>query len=100
MGASNVNATNVEVSEIAKKGPQSFISNQDIIEMEIPHKGELVKVLKTHKGSMSLQNFIKKATNKNLTDIINEISNKLPELITDMYANYFIQKLLHNVSSE
>ena len=47
-------------------------------------------MLKTHKGSMALQGFIRKATLNNLNIIIDEIKSKLPELITNQYANYFI----------
>lgn len=39
---------------------------------------------------MNMQNFIKKASVNNLTCIIEEIKGALPDLITDMYANYFI----------
>ena len=41
-------------------GPGSQIS--DSPEMEIPQRGNLVKTLKTHKGSLLLQKFIKNAT--------------------------------------
>ena len=58
--------------------------------MDIPYKGDLSRMLRTHRGSMSLQNFIKKASNSNLTSIIDEIRESLPDLIIDMYANYFI----------
>lgn len=47
-----------------------------------------------------MQNFIKKASLNSLTIIIEEIKESLPILITDQYGNYFIQKMLHNVSSE
>ena len=39
---------------------------------------------------MSMQNFIKKASVNNLTTIIEEIKEALPDLIVDMYANYFV----------
>jgi hypothetical protein len=69
-------------------------------DIEIPNLGKLVEILKTHKGSMQMQSFIKRASFNNLNTIIEEIKSEFGKLMIDQYGNYFCQKLLHNVSSE
>lgn len=69
-------------------------------DVEVPNLGKLVEVLKTHKGSMQMQSFIKRSSFNNLNMIIEEIKGDFGKLMIDQYGNYFCQKLLHNVSSE
>ena len=57
--------------------------------MEVPFVGNLVSTLKTHKGSMHMQSFIKRASMNNLNVIIEEIKNSFGDLMTDSYGNYF-----------
>lgn len=47
-----------------------------------------------------MQNYIKKTSVINLNKIIEIIKDDFGTLMTDSYANYFCQKLLHNLTSD
>ena len=55
-------------------------------------QNNFVSVIKTHKGSIIFQNYLKNTHSEILHQIFLEISNYLPELIIDPYANYFCKK--------
>ena len=55
-------------------------------------QNNFVSVIKTHKGSIIFQNHLKNTHSEILHQIFLEISNYLPELIIDPYANYFCKK--------
>lgn len=55
-------------------------------------KGNFEQIIKTHKGSRIFQNYLKNTHNDILHQIFLEIKNKLPDLLTDNYANYFCKK--------
>jgi hypothetical protein len=54
----------------------------------------------SYKGSLQMQNYIKKTSVNNLNKIIELIKDDFGRLMTDSYANYFCQKLLHNLTSD
>ena len=56
--------------------------------------------MKTHKGSINMQNFMKRANPALIDKIIDEIQEDIAFLLTDNYGNYFCQKLVHNASGE
>ena len=56
---------------------------------EIPNLEKLVETLKTHKGSIQMQLYIKKTSVKSLNKIIEIIKGDFAELMMDSYANYF-----------
>lgn len=47
-----------------------------------------------------MQNFLKKAAIPSLDLIIEELRDSFGALMMDKFANYFVQKLLHNASSD
>jgi hypothetical protein len=55
-------------------------------------QNNFVSVIKTHKGSIIFQNYLKNTHSEILHQIFLEISIYLPELIIDPYANYFCKK--------
>ena len=59
------------------------------VDQEIPSRDKIVELLKTHKGSLHMQNYIKKASMANLNVIIESIKDDFGKLMTDSYANYF-----------
>ncbi len=55
-------------------------------------QGNFVNVIKTHKGSRILQNYLKNTHSDIIHKIFIEISPSLPDIISDSYANYFSKR--------
>ena len=55
-------------------------------------KGNVINILKTHKGSKVFQNHIKSFSAEIIHQIFIEICPSLIDIIIDPYANYFIKK--------
>ena len=67
---------------------------------DYPFQGKILPNVKTHKGSLQMQNFVKKAPMNIIEMIIDEINQEFWQLLTDSYGNYFCQKLILSASSE
>jgi hypothetical protein len=78
-----------EKASMKLKGSIGSMSASIENDIEVPNLGKLVEILKTHKGSMQMQNFIKRASFNNLNTIIEEIKNDFGKLMIDQYGNYF-----------
>jgi len=64
------------------------------------HIGELVEFAKTYNGSRILQKFFPKANQNQVEQVIQEIEDKLEELMLDPYANYMFQTLAQSCSGD
>jgi len=64
------------------------------------HLGELVEFAKTYNGSRILQKFFPKANQNQVEQVIQEIEDKLEELMLDPYANYMFQTLAQSCSGD
>jgi len=62
--------------------------------------GRIEDLAKSYQGSKMLQQFISKANQNEIDLIIREVGGRLEELILDPYANYMVQTLMQNCSSE
>jgi hypothetical protein len=54
---------------------------------------DLIRVLKTQKGSRMMQKYVNKRSPEEIFAILKKILNYIKELMCDSYANYFIQRL-------
>jgi len=59
----------------------------------LPSK-ELIQLIKTQKGSKNIQNELSKSSTENIEILLNKICSSLPELMMDIYGNYFCQKVI------
>ena len=55
-------------------------------------QGNLISIIKTHKGSRIFQNYLKNTHSDIIHQIFLEINSNLSELMIDSYANYFCKK--------
>ena len=63
-------------------------------------KGNIINIIKTHKGSKLFQNNVKSFSSDIIHQIFLEISSSLIELIIDPYANYFIKKFYNYLNEK
>ena len=63
-------------------------------------KGNIISIIKTHKGSRLFQNNVKSFSSEIIHQIFLEISSSLIELIIDPYANYFIKKFYNYLNEK
>ena len=63
-------------------------------------KGNIINIIKTHKGSKLFQNNVKSFSSEIIHQIFLEISSSLIELIIDPYANYFIKKFYNYLNEK
>lgn len=63
-------------------------------------KGKFLKVITSQNGSRVLQKALKETDKAILSKIFQEIKERLPELMTDMYANYFCQRFFSFLNDE
>lgn len=56
----------------------------------------ILETLKTHKGSVALQNTVNRGSYNMNSAIINEVKDSFGELMCDQYGNYFCQRLLQS----
>jgi len=61
---------------------------------------ELHDFICSQKGSREMQKFLNKITSENLNFLINKIGFNIYKMMTNVYANYFCQKLFQSCSSE
>ncbi len=54
---------------------------------------ELSEFVRCQKGSRIYQRKLKKATTKDIDDMLKSLASHLPNLLTNVYGNYFCQKL-------
>lgn len=52
-------------------------------------KGKIVEIAKSHKGSLQLQNILKRTSVSNIGVIIEECKHSFGDLMMDSYGNYF-----------
>ena len=63
-------------------------------------KGNLDKIIRTHRGSRIFQNYLKNTHFEILHSIFSEIKINLVELLKDSYSNYFCKKLFRSLSQK
>ena len=63
-------------------------------------KGNFYNLLITQKGSRVIQSSLKKTDYKIILKIFYEIIQDIPVLITNLYANYFCQKIFQILKNE
>jgi hypothetical protein len=57
------------------------------------HEIELSEFVRCQKGSRIYQRKLKKATSNDIDDMLDSLASHLPNLLTNVYGNYFCQKL-------
>jgi hypothetical protein len=97
----NVNSGLNNIQEI-EEFTEFVLRNQERIEEECykKMKGQFLKIITTQNGSRMLQKVLKKSNKEILSLILDEISEKIHELIIDPYANYFCQKFFAVLKSQ
>jgi len=83
--------TSIHVSQQKEPTESSLIDD---------YLGRIEDLAKSYQGSKMLQQFISRANQGEIDQVIREIGGRLEELILDPYANYMVQTLMQNCSSE
>ena len=63
-------------------------------------RGNIVAMSKQQYGSKQLQRYLEKAPPELVDFIITEVVSELHNLMSDLYGNYFCQKLMTSASSQ
>ena len=63
-------------------------------------RGSYLSIVRTQSGSRILQKLLQNTQNGFISEIFSELSDKLFELMTDSYANYFCQKFFASLKEE
>lgn len=105
----NQSTGHLDTKAVSQKPKASlFMSNEVDKGDEFENLDELMKSItcnlwdyaKTQKGSRNLQKLLNKIEQEELDKILNECKNNFKDLMTNIYGNYFCQKLIQCCSSD
>jgi hypothetical protein len=100
--------SNLDVKKIKTKNPllgnnekdEKCEEFEDINDLLSSINCELWIYAKTQKGSRNLQKLLNKIDPEELDIILEKVKKRFPELMADVYGNYFCQKLIQSCSAE
>ena len=107
MGNSNSSLKNsANISQPDKNDIDEMVENKIRLENEITEETYLIlkdkffQIVTCQNGSRILQTYIFKSNLEIITKIFKELSNHLPDIITNVYGNYFCQKFFLTLKDE
>jgi uncharacterized protein YbcC (UPF0753/DUF2309 family) len=107
MGNSNSSLKNsANISQPDKNDIDEMVENKIRLENEITEETYLIlkdkffQIVTCQNGSRILQTYIFKSNLEIITKIFKELSYHLPDIITNVYGNYFCQKFFLTLKDE